>query len=58
MRNAIIIVIVWALLIGFFVTGVRAISSAPVKGTVATIQTDSSSDLHKIPIDRQKLTLK
>ena len=59
MRTVIITILVWALLIGFLVGGVKAISTAPSVGTVGAVSenTGNQQDLQRVDIDRANLSL-
>jgi hypothetical protein len=56
MRTVITVIIVWALLIGFVISGVRTMASAPSPGTFQAISGDNGEkELHRIDIDRSSL---
>ena len=56
MRTVITSIIVWALLIGFLVSGVRTMASAPSPGTFTAISGENDvKELQRIDIDRNSL---
>jgi hypothetical protein len=59
MRTFIITILVWAVLIGFFVTGIRVMATAPSATPVKAVSenTGNVNDLQRIPVDRANVKL-
>jgi hypothetical protein len=59
MRTFIMIVLVWAILIGFVATGIRVMATPPSSATITAVSenTGNQNDLHRIAPDRNSVKL-
>ena len=59
MRTFIMIVLVWAILIGFIATGVRVMATAPSAAPMQAVSenTGNVNDLQRIDVDRSSVKL-
>jgi len=54
MRLIISILIIWAVILGFFVTGVKVVATPPMAMPVQVAQPADDNDLQRVDVDRAR----